>query len=301
MKKAFTIIELVIVISVLIILIGITIPSMRGMQQSGTLTKVKGELQTFQAAVESYYSNSSPNVYPGVPNFASNTIGATYLVSTTPQILNGPLYDPLNPAGSTEYGYYLSPNGQYYAISSVGPNGHWGCFAPGTMVLLANGDKKTIENLKVGDVLLGSQKSRNTVVHLQIMRKQNRKIYAFNNGRSFVTGDHPFMTTKGWEALDPPLAQKQHQGLKVGKLQVNDRLIILNNESIQIKKISSKVFKDAIVYSPQLDGNHTYYADGFLVHNSASPTPVSVNNSGVVSKYNGSSSDDICVSNGTGC
>ena len=299
MKKAFTIIELVIVISVLIILIGITIPSMRGMQQSGTLTKVKGELQTFQAAVESYYSNSSPNVYPGPPGASSNTIGATYLVSATPQILNSPLYDPFNPAGSTEYGYYLSANGQYYVVSSMGPNGHWGCFAPGTMVLLANGDKKTIEHLKVGDILWGSQKSRNTVVHLQIMRKQDRKIYAFNNGRYFVTGDHPFMSTNGWKALDPPIAQKQHPGLKVGLLQVNDRLITLKG-SIQIKKISFKTFKDAVVYNPQLDGNHTYYADDFLVHN-IPPSCANVNNAGVVSKYNGSSSDDICITNGTGC
>ena len=70
-QKAFTIIELVIVISVLIILIGITIPSMRGMQQSGMIVKVKGELQIFQATVESYYTNSSPQAYPGVAGSAS--------------------------------------------------------------------------------------------------------------------------------------------------------------------------------------------------------------------------------------
>jgi len=56
MKKGFTIIELVIVISVLIILIGIAIPRMKGMQDSSNIVRAKKELQTLQAAVESYYT-----------------------------------------------------------------------------------------------------------------------------------------------------------------------------------------------------------------------------------------------------
>jgi len=73
-KKAFTILELVIVLSVLVILIGIAIPRMKGMQQAGQITQIKAELQTLQAAVESYYSNSSPSAYPGTPGSASTTL-----------------------------------------------------------------------------------------------------------------------------------------------------------------------------------------------------------------------------------
>jgi prepilin-type N-terminal cleavage/methylation domain-containing protein len=43
-EKAFTILELVIVLSVLVILIGIAIPRIKGMQQAGQTAQVKAEL-----------------------------------------------------------------------------------------------------------------------------------------------------------------------------------------------------------------------------------------------------------------
>jgi len=300
-KKAFTILELVIVLSVLVILIGIAIPRIKGMQQAGQIAQVKAELQTLQTAIESYYSNTSPHMYPGATGSTgtgNTTVGANFLVSATPQIISSPLYDPFNPTPSTEYGYYLSSNGAYYVVSSMGPNGAWGCFVAGTKVLLADGSLKAIESLKAGDVLLGAQQARNKFVHLKIMPKEDRKIYAFNGGRYFVTGDHLFMTKQGWKAIDPKRAHKQHPQLKVGQLQVGDELVTRTG-MISLKKSDFKILKNTGVYNPQLDGSHDYYADGFLVHNApvgwAGPTITpggSVQNKGP---------DDICVSNGTGC
>ena len=295
-QKAFTIIELVIVISVLIILIGITIPSMRGMQQSGMIVKIKKELQTFQAAVESYYTNSSPNAYPMTPGSGSAVMGANYLVTASPQIITSPLLDPYDPG--YEYWYFLSANGQYYVIASQGPNGKWGCFTPGTKVSLADGKTKNIELLKVGDVLIGPQNEHNKVVYLRIMPQQDRKIYAFNNGRYFVTDDHIFMTKNGWKAINPKAAQQKYFPIKVGKLQVNDELITLNG-IIKLKKIDF-IIRDSVVYDPQLDGSHTYYADGFLVHNVTALANPTITSAGVVAFTNGKG-DDICVTNGTGC
>jgi len=120
MKKGFTIIELVIVISVLIILIGIAIPHMKGMQQSGQIVKAKGELQTLQAAVESYYTNNS-NTYPA----SSSTPSASYFTGATPQIVSSVLPDPFG-NGTAEYDY-VQQNG-YYAFGSVGTAGSWTSF-----------------------------------------------------------------------------------------------------------------------------------------------------------------------------
>ena len=128
MKKGFTIIELVIVISVLIILIGIAIPHMKGMQQSGQIVKAKGELQTLQAAIESYYSNNS-NVYPAT----SASPSAAYFVNTTPQIVSGVMYDPFQ-TGNIEYN--LMTNGNYYAFGSVGTNGSFQSFTVSTTGLV---------------------------------------------------------------------------------------------------------------------------------------------------------------------
>jgi hypothetical protein len=225
-------------------------------------------------------------------------VGANYLVSATPQIISNPLYDPFNPTPSTEYGYYLSSNGAYYVVSSMGPNGAWGCFVAGTRVLLANGSMKAIENLKAGDVLLGAQQAHNKFVHLKIMPQEDRKIYAFNGGRYFVTEDHLFMTKEGWKSLNPKIAQKQHPGIKLGALQVGDAFVTRTG-IIPLKKIDFKILKNAVVYNPQLDGSHDYYADGFLVHNvPAGWTGPTINAFGAVQ---GKGPDDICLTNGTGC
>jgi prepilin-type N-terminal cleavage/methylation domain-containing protein len=119
MKKGFTILELLVVISVLVILIGIAIPRFKGMQDAGRVAQAKSELQTVQTAVESYYMNNS-NTYPTT----STRVGAATLSSTSPQILNStPPYDPFGASSVTEYSYIKSSNGLYYVIGSVGAGG----------------------------------------------------------------------------------------------------------------------------------------------------------------------------------
>ncbi|MEI7998946.1 MAG: type II secretion system protein GspG [Candidatus Omnitrophota bacterium] len=119
-KSAFTLLEILVVISVLIILIGIIIPRFRGMQDAGRIAQVKAELQTMQTAVEAYYTNKTPKAYP--PSTVG--VGAGFLASATPQIINTtPPYDPWGPTATTEYNYVLSTNAKYYVISSVGVDG----------------------------------------------------------------------------------------------------------------------------------------------------------------------------------
>ena len=140
------------------------------------------------------------------------------------------------------------------------------CFVPGTKILLANGSSKDVQNLKAGDVLLGSKGSHNRVVKLAVMPKADRKIYAFNGGRYFVTEAHPFMTKDGWKAIDPQAAHQVNPQLKIGQLDIGDELVTRHG-LIRLKKIESKTVKNAVVYSPVLDGSEDYYADGYLVHN----------------------------------
>ena len=110
-KKAFTILELLVVISVLAILIGIAIPRIKGMQQAGQITQVKAELQTLQSATESYFSTNQ-----SYPAGSSGATAMTTLVAATPQILSTQLNDPFN--SSSAYGYYST--GNYYVWYSQG-------------------------------------------------------------------------------------------------------------------------------------------------------------------------------------
>ncbi len=120
MKKGFTILELLVVISVLVILIGIAIPRFKGMQDAAKVAQAKGELQTMQAAIESYYMNQTTKAYP-----ASNaTVGASVLSTQSPQIISStPPYDPFGSTSTTEYIYTKSANGNHYVIYSVGAAG----------------------------------------------------------------------------------------------------------------------------------------------------------------------------------
>lgn len=113
MKKGFTIIELLIVISVIAILIGIALPRFRGMQEEGNIAKAKGELRTLQTAVESYYIHNN-NAYP---------TALSSLTTATPNIIGSSL--PTDPFTSgSNYGYAQSTNVRFYVIYSVGVGGN---------------------------------------------------------------------------------------------------------------------------------------------------------------------------------
>ncbi len=114
-SKGFTIIELLVVISVIAILVGIAIPRFKGMQDEANISKAKAELRVLQTAIESHYMNITPNAYPAT----SATVCASDLNNDTPLIIGEPLYDPFR--SSAEYNYIL--NGSYYVTFSYGPDG----------------------------------------------------------------------------------------------------------------------------------------------------------------------------------
>jgi len=115
-NKGFTIIELLVVISVIAILVGIAIPRFKGMQDEANISKANAELRVLQTAIESHYMNATPNAYPAT----STTVVDSDLDDDTPLIIGEALIDPFE-GGTTEYNYVLTD--PYYVIWSTGPNG----------------------------------------------------------------------------------------------------------------------------------------------------------------------------------
>lgn len=110
---AFTLIELLIVIAIISILVGITLPRFRGMQEEGNIAEAKGELRTLQTALESYYIHNS-SAYPAA---------LSSLTSATPNIVSSIPFDPFA-AASTAYGYVRGgTNNKFYVIYSIGAAG----------------------------------------------------------------------------------------------------------------------------------------------------------------------------------
>ncbi|NLE64512.1 MAG: prepilin-type N-terminal cleavage/methylation domain-containing protein [Elusimicrobia bacterium] len=120
MKKGFTLVEILVVITIILILAGIAVPRMKGFRDEANKAKAKAELKILQAAVESFKNNTG--AYPGT----TTQLYTDDLGGATPKMVDAVMYDPFVAAGSTEYDYILSDNGVYYVISSVGFDGAGG-------------------------------------------------------------------------------------------------------------------------------------------------------------------------------
>ncbi len=132
MRRGFTLIEMMIVISVIAILIGISLPYFKGMQDEGKSAKAAGELRTLTIAIESYYIHND-NEYPVQDDAPVQTAWqsiANSLTTASPTIVKKALKDPFKP--SQEYSYVTSAEtsgSEYYVVFSVGPDGAAGITA----------------------------------------------------------------------------------------------------------------------------------------------------------------------------
>ncbi len=144
-NKGFTLVELIIVMSVIGLILSAVIPSLRGMQQEGQLTKAESELQTLKTAVTSYWRNNS-NAYP-------DNIHST-LVGTTPNIIGNTLNDPwVTDADNSTYGYKTGNDatfGDYFIIYSKGPKGDTDPeFSGDDQVVNYSGSGRVVSNAKI--------------------------------------------------------------------------------------------------------------------------------------------------------
>lgn len=117
-QSGFTLVEIVIVMSVMALILSVVIPNLRGLQQEGQITKAEAELQTLKTAVVSYWKNNH-NAYP-------SNIHAE-LMNASPAVISVPLSDPYNTdAENATYGYVTGSDktfGAYFAIYTKGPRG----------------------------------------------------------------------------------------------------------------------------------------------------------------------------------
>ncbi len=140
------------------------------------------------------------------------------------------------------------------------------CFIADTQVTMADGSKKNIQDVQIGDVLKG-ETTNNTVLGYHQPTLDDGKLYGFNGDEAFVTAEHPFMTTEGWKSINPEKTKIEHIGLLVTQLEVGDELVT-EQGTITVTSIESKDAPTTTkLYNFILDGDHTYYADGYLVHN----------------------------------
>ena len=153
--------------------------------------------------------------------------------------------------------------------------GGWGfgcCFIAGTRITLADGSIKNIEDVELGEKLIGKDKSINTVLSFIRPQLGNRTLISLNGSVPFMTNDHPvYMKDGTWKSFDPVATKSKYKALstwEIGKLEVGD--VIETNDGLGFKieaMTEHQDRQDLQVYNFTLDGNHTYIADNLVVHN----------------------------------
>ena len=129
-----------------------------------------------------------------------------------------------------------------------------GCFTKGTKVKTPLG-YATIESLKKGDLV----KSYDTKVEAKVDSEVNETFlhknhdgYLVINGNIKTTSNHPFYSNGDW--------------VDAGELSVGDKILHVDGLEHTIESIEN--YDDTIdVYNIEVDGNHNYYAENYLVHN----------------------------------
>lgn len=114
-ERGFTLLEILVVISLIILIAGIIIPRFAGVSDQGRRAKAAGELRTLQSALESYLLNASPAV---PTTFAALE---TALEGATPRMV-GEVSDFVDPFTASSNYSYTTDGSRYYVIFSIGPD-----------------------------------------------------------------------------------------------------------------------------------------------------------------------------------
>ncbi len=193
---------------------------------------------------------------------------------------------------------FTSADIAYYP--AYGINGYWkiveldpqpipptSCFTGGTEITLGDGSSRPIEEIRVGDRVLGSEGTVNAVLGIETPDLGARRLYSLNGCDPFVTGEHPFLTETGWRCIDTDALRAEGSALEVAPLSVGDRVVSLSAVKVltgaagdvaspllvaQPLHAIAASYADpgTTVYNLLLDGDHTYVANGFVVHNKGS-------------------------------
>jgi len=152
------------------------------------------------------------------------------------------------------------------------------CFDADTEIRLEGGVTKKIKDIKVGDRVIGLNDRINTVKKLMKPIKHFRNLYGINDGKPFTTAEHPFLTPVGWVSIkhqfkwsDPDTWANLVEDIAVKCRPMKKGMTLEHhNGKIKVQNIKKHnrwrdFFKS--VYNLELDGNHTFYANNYLVHN----------------------------------
>ena len=225
--------------------------------------------------------------FDAAPNASSYTITADATIISTTQVTETS-YDVLIywPSPYPDVVFTIVANNS--CGSSAGESGTVApCFLAGSLVQMADGTQKAVEDVAVGDLLLGAFGEINEVLALHRPLLGNYHM-AYINADHYTSAHHPHITVdKQFVCAEPSTTDndtygKEHTvinaageeelrmlyGLKKGRVQLLTTGVVLKGitegrpvETVEIVDMPS----DTQLYNLVVGGSHTYYVDGYAV------------------------------------
>jgi hypothetical protein len=172
-------------------------------------------------------------------------------------------YDLPYQAGTNTYPAFVSITRDSDSKVWVAWRDYWSCFTAGTKITLADGSTKNIEDIKIGDTVIGFDPATGKTINSKVTDTANRMVDSYyivktENSSVNATAGHRFYVGNGeYKALSD--------------LNPGDMLYIYDggkNQTIKDTIISKTlVEKETTVYNFSTDNFHNYVANNYFVHN----------------------------------
>ena len=125
------------------------------------------------------------------------------------------------------------------------------CFKQGTLISMADGTLKNIEDVQVGERVLSANGERiNTVMYVEHSLKYGTSYQAFyapKGIRPFATENHPIVVNGKWVSANATLSQKLYPWI----------------DTEQLEEFDTEPTNNQVVWNLWVDGDHTYQVNGF--------------------------------------
>lgn len=219
-------------------------------RQGGPVPLVYGRMVTGSSVISASLFTQTSSTKAGVESAAARMVGISNFRT-----------------GGATYGENTPGTG------SQGPQGpaRGGCFAAGSLVHMADGSFKAIEDLTVGELIQSynfEKEYQETKPILQLMVPRPDTVYdvVTTKGTTRMTGGQLVYSKLGWACIDKNAYQKENE--QYGDLGIEPVTLKIGNslEYAEILNIT-RVGVEKVYHLSSIQDNHNYYVDGILAHN----------------------------------
>ena len=156
----------------------------------------------------------------------------------------------------------------------------YSCFAPGSLITLCDGTRKSIENIKKGDCVVAYNTNtkvfENKLVSMAHAMKNTPelvKIIFDDKSELIMTPGHPILSTNGWKSRNIEDSKLGH-GVEATLLQIGDIIVGQYKNKIIREIIEYNNDDNITVYNATTEDDHTFVVNDIVAHNQKIPPEI---------------------------